>query len=132
MSTVINDRKLTDVNLSFTPNPNTGDIAKLNSFAVIRRSLELIMTMGTLEKPFREDLGSSVDTQLFEVVSPDDIPAFETQLRNVIERYEPRIGIIDLTVSDDIANNQLEITLRYFIRDTQREDTFSTVLSLSE
>lgn len=132
MSTILNDRKLTDVNLSFTPNPNTGEIAKLNSFSVVRRSLELIMTMGILDKPFREDIGSSINTRLFEVASSADIPAFESQLRNAIERYEPRIGIRDLSVLDDLSNNRLQVTLRYFIRDTQREDTFSTVLNLSE
>lgn len=132
MSTIINDKRLTDINLSFMPNPNTGDIAKLNSFAVIRRSLSLILTMGVLEKPFREDLGSSLDGQLFELVSTDDIPAFRTRVRNVIERYEPRIGIKKLEVVPDFTNNKVEIFLYYFIRDTRKEDSFSTVLQLSE
>lgn len=131
-NTVINIGKLTDINLSFLPNPNTGDIAKLSNFAVIRRSLEIILTMGILEKPFREDLGSSLKGELFELVSNEDIPAFESQIKNVIERYEPRIGLQDLQVQPDFPNNRLEVTIVYFIRATQRQDTFKTVLNISE
>lgn len=132
MSNIINDKKLVDINLSFLPNPNTGDIARLNSFSVIRRSLELILTMGILEKPFREDLGSSLSGQLFEVVSVDDIPFFESKVRNVIERYEPRVGIRRIDIQPQFNENKLVITLVYYIKETGREDTFIKVMSLSE
>lgn len=131
-NSVINEKKLTDLNLSFTPNPNTGDIARLSSFNAIRRSIELSLRIGVLDKPFREDMGGAINDQLFEVVSPEDIPAFKSQVQNIIERYEPRIGIKKLDIVGDFNNNQLEITLSYYIKSTQRKDTFTTVLGLSE
>lgn len=132
MSTVFNDKKLIDLNLSFVPNPNTGDIGRLNGFTAIRRSIDMILTTKKLDKPFREDIGSELSATLFEVASAADIPAFEARVRNVIERFEPRVGIRELSIEDDLENNKLEITLVYFIKDTRQEDTFQTVLNLSE
>lgn len=131
-NSILNERRLTDIDLSFQPNPNTGDLRRLSQFSVIRRSLEMIMKMNVLDKPFREDIGSEINSILFEVTSSADIPAFESRLRNVIERYEPRIGIKLLKVQDTLSQNKLEVTLAYYIKDTQRADKFSTVLYLSE
>lgn len=132
MSTVFNNKKLVDLNLSFTPNPNTGDIGRISGFAAIRRSIDFILSTNKLDKPFREDIGSSLNATLFEIASAADIPALEARIRNVIERFEPRVGIRDLTIEDDLDNNKLEVTLQYFIKDTQEQDEFRTVLDLSE
>jgi phage baseplate assembly protein W len=129
---IINDRKISDVNLSFIPDPNTGDILKLNSFAVIRRSLQNIFFTRVLEKPFREDLGSPLPNFLFDVAGASDIPVIETIIVNTIERFEPRIGVRSLVVEPDFSNNRLEVTIEYVIKSTQREDVFTTFLNLSE
>lgn len=130
--TILNDRKLSDVNLSFIPDPNTGDILKLNRFAVIRRSLKNIFLTRVLEKPFREDLGSPLGDFLFQISGPADIPVLETLIANTIERYEPRVGIRQLLIQPDFNSNRIEVTLEYFIKATERVDTFTTFLNLSQ
>ena len=102
-----NTTSITDLNLSFELNSNTGDFNKLSTEAVIRRSLDTILTTGMMEKPFREDFGSDVAIRLFEVAGSRDIPAIESQIRNAIERNEPRITLIDLSVLGDFSNNRL-------------------------
>ena len=59
-----NSTSITDLNLSFEINSNTGDLNKLSSDAIIRRSVESILTTGRVEKPFREDYGSDLNATL--------------------------------------------------------------------
>ena len=127
-----NTTSITDLNLSFEINSNTGDFNKLSTEAVIRRSLDTILTTGMMEKPFREDFGSDVAIRLFEVAGSRDIPAIESQIRNAIERNEPRITLIDLAVLGDFSNNRLELTISYMIKKTSEIDQIQTMLSLSD
>ena len=127
-----NSTSITDLNLSFEINSNTGDFNKLSTSAVIRRSLENILTTGTIEKPFREDFGSDVSIRLFEVVSSRDIPAIRSQIRNSIDRNEPRIKLINLTVNFEPSKHRLELTVSYMIKKTSEIDEIKTMLSLSE
>ena len=127
-----NSTSITDLNLSFEINSNTGDFNKLSTEAVIRRSLDTILTTGMMEKPFREDFGSDVSIRLFEVTGSRDIPAIESQIRNAIDRNEPRITLLDLAVYGDFPNNRLELTISYMIKKTSEINEIRTMLSLSD
>ena len=127
-----NSTSITDLNLSFEINSNTGDLNKLSTEAVIRRSLDTILTTGMMEKPFREDFGSDVAIRLFEVVGSRDIPTIRSQIRNSIERNEPRIKLIDLVLKFQPSHHRLELTISYMIKKTSEIDEIQTMLSLSE
>ena len=127
-----NSTSITDLNLSFEINSNTGDFNKLSTEAVIRRSLDTILTTGMMEKPFREDFGSDVAIRLFEIAGSRDIPAIESQIRNAIDRNEPRITLLDLAVYGDFPNNRLELTISYMIKKTSEINEIRTMLSLSD
>ena len=127
-----NSTSITDLNLSFEINSNTGDLNKLSTDAVIRRSLDTILTTGMIEKPFREDFGSDVAIRLFEVAGSRDIPAIRSQIRNSIEKNEPRIKLIDLVIKFNPNHHRLELTISYMIKKTSEIDEIQTMLSLSE
>ena len=127
-----NSTSITDLNLSFELNSNTGDFNKLSTDGVIRRSLDTILTTGMMEKPFREDFGSDVSIRLFEGTGSRDIPAIESQIRNAIDRNEPRITLLDLAVYGDFPNKRLELTISYMIKKTSEINEIRTMLSLSD
>ena len=127
-----NSTSITDLNLSFEINSNTGDLNKLSNDAIIRRSVENILTTGKAEKPFREDFGSDLRLNLFEVTSLSQLSMVESQIKNVINRGEPRITLLDVKLKGDLANNYIEVTIEYMLKKTSQIDTFTTMLSLSE
>ena len=127
-----NNISITDLNLSFEINSNTGDLNKLSNDAIIRRSVESILTTGKTEKPFREDYGSDLRLNLFEVTSLSQLSMVESQIKNVINRGEPRITLLDVKLKGDLANNYIEVPIEYMIKKTSQIDTFTTMLSLSE
>tara|TARA_Y100000296_G_scaffold74236_1_gene92543 strand:+ start:126 stop:527 length:402 start_codon:yes stop_codon:yes gene_type:complete len=127
-----NTTSVTDLNLSFEINSNTGDLNKLSNDTIIRRSIENLLTTAKTEKPFREDYGSDLKLNLFEVVSMSDLSMVKTQVKNIIDRGEPRVRLLDIHLKGDFDNNYIEITIKYMLKKNAKIDTFTTMLSLSE
>ena len=127
-----NTTSVTDLNLSFEINSNTGDLNKLSNDTIIRRSIENLLTTAKTEKPFREDYGSDLKLNLFEVVSMSDLSMVKSQVKNIIDRGEPRVKLLDIHLKGDLDNNYIEITIKYMLKKSAKIDTFTTMLSLSE
>ena len=127
-----NTTSVTDLNLSFEINSNTGDLNKLSNDTIIRRSIENLLTTAKTEKPFREDYGSDLKLNLFEVVSMSDLSMVKSQVKNIIDRGEPRVRLLDIHLKGDLDNNYIEITIKYMLKKSAKIDTFTTMLSLSE
>ena len=127
-----NSTSITDLNLSFEINSNTGDLNKLTTSSIIRRSIENILTTDIIEKPFREDFGSDVALNLFDVSSSRNLSMLESFVRNAIERGENRIILNHVELDGDFDNNYVEVSVSYTIRKTSETDDIKTMLALSD
>ena len=127
-----NDTSITDLNLSFEINSNTGDLNKLTTSSIIRRSIETILTTDIIEKPFREDFGSDVSLSLFDVASSRNLSMLESFVRNAIERGESRVILNHVELGGNLDNNYVEIGVSYTIRKTSETDEITTMLALSD
>ena len=133
MGTLIrNSTSLSDLNLSFEIDSNTGDLNKMSDDTVIRRALENLLTTAKTEKPFRDDYGSDLKLNLFEVVSHHQLSMVESQVVNIVERGEPRIKVLNVSVDGDFDNNYIEVSIEYMINKTSVIDRITTMLSLSD
>ena len=133
MGTLVrNSTSLSDLNLSFEIDSNTGDLNKMSDDTIIRRALENLLTTAKTEKPFRDDYGSDLSLNLFEVVSHHQLSMVESQIVNIVERGEPRIKVLNVNVDGDLDNHYIEVSIEYMINKTSVIDRITTMLSLSD
>ena len=104
-----------DISMTFQTNPLTKDLIVLKNENAIARSVKNIVFTVPGEKPFNPDFGSRITDSLFENI--DDITAsqIETELRDSIERFEPRVSITSLKVTANIDENGFDVVLIYNI-----------------
>lgn len=104
-----------DISMTFQSNPLTGDLIALKNENAIARSVKNIVLTVPGEKPFDPRFGSRITDLLFENV--DDITAIniETEIRNSIERYEPRVRLTSVIVRSNIDGNSFDVTITYDI-----------------
>lgn len=104
-----------DISMTFQSNPLTGDLIVLKNENAIARSVKNIVLTVPGEKPFDPRFGSRITDLLFENV--DDITAIniETEIRNSIETYEPRVKLTSVVVQADIDGNSFDVTITYDI-----------------
>ena len=67
------------------------------------------------EKPFQPNFGSRITGSLFENI--DDITALEieSELKESIQRLEPRVDLLNLKATPDIDGNGFEVIINYEI-----------------
>jgi phage baseplate assembly protein W len=105
----------TDINLDFEPHPVTGDVVILKDANAIKRSLRNLVLTNFYEHPYDENIGTGIRAMLFENFDARAVTtAIKERVKFVIARYEPRVELIDVIVSEYPDDNALNIEIKFF------------------
>ena len=104
-----------DISMSFQVNPLNYDLIGLKNENAIARSVRNIVFTLPGEKFFDEEFGSRISASLFENI--DDISAgiIVDEITYSIERYEPRVDLINVEAFPDFDNNSFDVLIVYDI-----------------
>jgi phage baseplate assembly protein W len=113
-------RLFKDIDLSFVPHPSTGDlVAKYDDEAIKNAVKNLVLTKHH-ERAFRSEIGSSVNNLLFELPSPGLEVMLRQEIQDVINNFEPRVDILDIQVLFSPDQHNVQISIIFKIRNTDR------------
>ena len=104
-----------DISMSFQVNPLNSDLIGLKNENAIARSVRNIVFTLPGEKFFDENFGSRISASLFENI--DDISAglIVDEIRQSINRYEPRVELMNVEAFPDFDNNSFDVLIVYNI-----------------
>ena len=102
-----------DLNLNFTRNPATGDVARLTDIEAVKRSVRNLILTNQFERPFHPEIGSSVRALLFENVTPLNAILLEDRIREVMINFEERALITSVRVIDDADRNGYRVIINF-------------------
>ena len=104
-----------DVSMSFQVNPLNSDLIGLKNENAIARSVRNIVFTLPGEKFFDPEFGSQISASLFENI--DDITAsvIVDEISHSIERYEPRVDLINVEAFPNFDNNSFDVLIVYNI-----------------
>ena len=104
-----------DIRMTFQGNPLNNDLIGLKNENAIARSVRNIVFTLPGEKFFDENFGSRISATLFENI--DDISAniITDEIKFSIERYEPRVDLIDVRAFPNFDNNAFDVLIVYDI-----------------
>ena len=108
-------RRYKDLDLNFTANPVTGDVAKKLDVNAVKQSILILLSTNFYERPFAPDKGANLRGFLFEQMSSTLAALLQNSVKNVIASYEPRARVDSVVVTPDYDGNQYEVTLRYTV-----------------
>ena len=108
-------RKFKDISLSFVRNPVTNDILTISDADAIKKSVTNLVRTRTNERFFNSLLGTSLDNSIFELQSPEIAYSLQSEIRTLLNNYEPRIklSIVEVTFPED--SNELNVRISYDI-----------------
>ena len=122
------NRIYADLNLSFTKNPATKDVARLFDVQAIKRSVKNIILTNKYERPFDSDFGCNLRGFLFENITEPLLVIIKDRVAMAIEKYEPRVSVEDVVVKEDVDKNGLSIMVSFLINGTEAPVSVSTFL----
>lgn len=114
-----------DFNLNFKPHPVTEDLQVLKDNADIRQSIKSLLLTKKGERLFKSSIGTGLYDLLFEPLDFGTSSMIRDEVYNVIQRYEKRVKIVELSVDTNFDDNGYDISLTYIV--IGRDDLQSTV-----
>jgi len=114
-----------DLNLFFTPNPVTSDVSTVTDVQNIKRAVKHLVLLNPGEKPFHPEIGTGIRDALFENFSPPIRESLRMRIENVIQTYEPRVTVQEVTFNDPdsqrLDNNELRCSISFFINNAPQQ-----------
>ncbi|MGI6119957.1 MAG: GPW/gp25 family protein [Desulfosporosinus sp.] len=97
----------------------TGKIAMVEHEEDIREAIEIILKTNVGERVMRPEFGSTASDFVFSVNRLENVAAFEMEILNALERYEPRIKNIKVEINNDDGDKSVVIVnIQYVVRTT--------------
>ena len=102
--------------------PTTGRIEISEYEQDVREAIWIILSTARGERVMRPDFGCGIHDLVFAPINAATIGEVESNVREALINFEPRIEIINLDVSDQEAHNgKLLISIDYRVRTTNNE-----------
>lgn len=125
------NRIYSDIDLSFTANPVTGDLAKKTDVNAVKQSLKTLILTRFYERPFQPKLGSPIYGMLFDNIDMISANRLQLELDLLISKYEPRVSTSDIVVTPEYENNAFRVDITFIVVGVEGPVTFSTILKRS-
>lgn len=103
-----------DFSGSFAKHPVTKDLVKITNEESVKNSVKNIILTRFGERHFMYNFGSRVTQSLFTTYTPAIGLTIKSEIINVLQKYEPRINVIDVKI-DDTLDYHLMISIVFSI-----------------
>lgn len=114
----LNTRTFTDIDIAFAAFPVSGDIATKIDEAAIKQAIRNLILTNNYERPFHPEIGSQVNSLLFELYTPMTATVLEQTIRNTINNHEPRVQLLQVKVIGKPDENEVDIQIYFTILNT--------------
>lgn len=126
-------KKFSDLDLNFTPHPNSGDIIPLRNADAVSRAIKNIVLTNFFERPYKPFHGGNVSSFLFENYDPQLRSALKEQITMVIRKFEPRAEVLEVQIqeqinSSEIDKNFMEVSISFAIIGQVEPQTINFIL----
>ena len=129
MATTKNVKQFTDIDLSFKVNPFTKDLYLKTDEAAVKTALKHLIQTKNFERPFHPEIGTQVQSLMFEPFSPAIKIAMERTIMESITKFEPRVRLIRIEVQEKDQTNDLSVNIIFTLKNTDTPITITTLLS---
>ena len=112
---IVASKAFRDINLSFKRHPVTNDLVTIRDEDAIKRSVKNIIFTILGEKPFEPSFGSVINDSLFDLDTNLNEIRIQDEITSSLNRFEPRIDNIIVTVTVVPDTNEMNCTVQYDI-----------------
>lgn len=119
----------TDLSLRFTRHPVTDDVAKLVDSDAVQRSVRHLLMTSVYERPFEPGIGTRLQQLLFEPLDTVTEKLIVDEIKGIIDRFEPRVQLLAVTMVPRPDENSYEATIEYRILNIPAVQRVNVVLA---
>ena len=118
-----------DLNLNFTRNPVTGDVATVTDVNAVKRSIRNLLLTNHYERPFHPEIGSDIPALLFENFGPITGNQLSRNIEEMILNFEPRARVETVECFPVPDSNRYDVRIYFYVENLPTElIEFQTIL----
>jgi phage baseplate assembly protein W len=96
-----------------------GGLALAGGAQDVEQAMSIILSTAPGERPMRPEFGCGVHDYVFDVLDARTLGRMEAEIRQALERWEPRIDVLDVDFDVGVTGGgRLPITIEYRMRAT--------------
>ena len=118
-----------DINLDFTANPVTGDVATVKDTVSVKRGIRNVLLTENFERLFNPELGSGIKNLLFEQMTPITEQRLQDEVASAINAWEQRAEILSINVISEDDLNRYRVQVRFRVVNTLEEEQVDVFLA---
>ena len=107
-----------DLNITFKKHPVTNDIVVSKDASAIKQAIVNVLLTNKGERLMNPRYGSDIRRFLFEPLDYGTGFQIKGNIRDTLEKFEPRISVIDIKCILNFAENGFDVELQYSVRGT--------------
>ena len=127
ISRVARKVEYSDLDLTLKLHPHRNDITPLRDDNAVRNALKNLVMTNFFERPFQPSLGANLRGLLFEPADTMTQLAMKDNIERCVQE-EPRVKLLDTIITDLAERNAYRITLKYLIKENNRQEDVEIVL----
>lgn len=120
-------KQFRDIDLSFKVNPFTKDIYLKTDEDAVKTALKHLILTRNFERSFHPEIGTQVHSLLFENFTPAVKIAMERTIEEAIQRFEPRVRLVNLNITE--TDNDLLVNIVFTLINSDKPITITTLLN---
>lgn len=122
------NRLYKDIDLAFEARPS-GDIYKKQDAAAVRQAVKNLILTNFGEKPFDPTYGGNIQGLLFELADDATAEDIDINIRQAIEKYEPRARVLQTAVTVYPDRNDVFVSIQFQIVNTDEIVVLETAIA---
>ena len=107
-----------DLNITFKNHPVTNDVVVSKDASAIKQAIVNVLLTNRGERLMNPRYGSDIRRFLFEPLDYGTGFQIKSNIRDTLERFEPRISVIDIKCTPNFDDNGFDVVLQYNVRGT--------------
>jgi len=121
-------RIYSDIDMSFTLNPVTGDIYKKVDVNAVKQAMKNLLLTPYYSKPFTPNYGSPIYDLLFEPMDSSTAGAMASLIEETFDNFERRVRIDKVIVYPDYNSQEYKIQINFHVMGVRDPQIFQTSL----
>ena len=105
-----------DINITFKKHPVTNDLVVSRDASAIKQAIVNLLLTIKGERGFNPNYGSDIRSYLFEPLDYGTASQITGNIRYTIDRWEPRISVLNLSATPNFDDNGFDVEMTYKIR----------------
>jgi len=110
-----------DLNLNFTANPVTGDVATVTDVNAVKRSVRNLLLTNHYDRPFHPEIGSNIPYLLFENFGPITGNQLARQIEEMIATFEPRANVESVECFPVPDSYKYDVRIYFYVQNMPAE-----------